>query len=129
MRAVAGQRERQINELLTAWNALKCFASSARQIKIEIFSGNATAVSYIINGGRTVSLSLNDLAVALLSWCEERRIDMVAIFLPWAQNSSADREPRAPPAAGDWQLCKAVFDQLASMWELNLNLFATRWNA
>ena len=78
------ERKLHINkkELLAAWNALKCFAVSQRRAMAEIFLDNSTAVSYINHGGGTISRGLNKLAIALLSWGEQRDLNITATFLP-----------------------------------------------
>lgn len=68
------------------------------------------------------------MAEAIAFWCEERSITIEAFFIPGKLNTVADAESRAKEDASDWQLCPVVFNRVASIWPINIDLFASGWN-
>lgn len=116
-------------EILAAFNVLKAFAHRSRDITIDLYMDNMSAVCYLNKGGGTASKRLTDLVYLFSSWCEERRLTIRAFFLPGKQNSVADEESRSLPDASDWQLCTSVFYELSLLWKMDLDLFSSSWNA
>ncbi len=123
--------KRHINELelVAAFNALKCFASAARETTVEINIDNTSAVAYINKKGGTRSSSLCSIALEISSWCEERAIVLNALFLPGQSNFVADAESRKPFSSGDWKLSTSAFGQIQQLWNVKVDLFASSWNA
>ena len=126
----AEERTRHINvlELKASWLALRSFAGSMTGVTIEICSDSFTAVSYINHKGGTISKHLNAIALQMVNWCQQREIRLTATFIPGAANCRADRESRATPRAGDWQLCKEVFEFINDKWSPDIDLFAAHSN-
>ena len=95
--------KRHINELelLAAFNGLKCFASAVSNSTVEINIDNTTAVSYINKIGAAKPNALCTVALEISSWCEERDIELHAVYLPGKFNSIADAESRRPLITGD----------------------------
>lgn len=80
--------KRHINELelLAAFNGLKCFASSAYRTTVEINVDNTTAVTFINKRVGSRSISLCSIALEISAWCEDREIDLHAVYLPGHSN-------------------------------------------
>jgi hypothetical protein len=51
-----------------------------------------------------------------------------AEFVPGVINTIADAESRAKIDAGDWRLDPKIFRNLNSIWEMEIDLFASFWN-
>ena len=124
-------RSRHINELelIAAFNCLRAFANHATDLCILLQLDNATAVAYVNKRGGSRSAALNKIAIELIRWCEEKRIEIQAVYLPGSQNFIADQESRRQTDSSDWKLSPAVFAKIASTWELSVDLFASAWNA
>lgn len=90
---------------------------------------NMTAVSYINKSGGTKSASLTNLALQLMNWCEERGIYVQSFHVPGVLNDIADTESRGGQNAGDWRLAPSNFQSIAETWNLEVDLFASHWNA
>jgi hypothetical protein len=116
-------------ELIAAFNAIKCFATSASFTSIEISIENTSAVSYINKQGGLKSGALCETALEIYSWCEARSIDLHAIYLPGSSNLVADADSRKPVAAGDWKLSTSAFQKIHQTWKTEVDLFASAWNA
>jgi hypothetical protein len=76
--------ERHINELelLAAYFSLQAFANSSKNISIQLFLDNSTAVAYINKCGGTHSKALSIPAAQIIHWCEARSIQILASHLP-----------------------------------------------
>ena len=122
--------KRHINELelLAAFNGLKCFASAVSNSTVEINIDNTTAVSYINKIGAAKPNALCTVALEISSWCEERDIELHAVYLPGKFNSIADAESRRPLTTGDWMLSTSAFEKIQRIWGMKVDLFASSWN-
>ena len=125
------ERSRHINELelLGALFALQTFTSTSRNISVEMFLDNSTAVAYINKSGGSRSKALSDIASKIVSWCEEREIRLTSSHLPGILNSVADKESRTVLDTSDWMLHQETFRQLSLIWKMKTDLFASAWNA
>ena len=123
-------RLKHINELelTAAFHCIRSFASCAAGMSILLQLDNASAVAYINKRGGSRSDKLNRVALEIINWCENRRLDVQAVYLPGCLNFIADRESRRETDSSDWRLSPAIFSSLASKWEMSLDLFASAWN-
>ena len=122
---------RHINELelLAAFHAVRSFAECLRDCAVHLILDNTTAVAYINKSGGTRSSSLCSLAVEIAGWCELRNISLEAVHLPGIFNVLADRESRRPVEWSDWMLTPEVFRIFETSWIIDVDLFASSWNA
>ncbi len=125
------ERSLHINELelIGAFNALRSFAHSSRNVFVRIFMDNNTAVCYLNKHGGTKSRNLTTIAKELADWCESREITVEAIYLPGKLNVIADRESRAANDSSDWRLSPGLFSKIQRLWHSEIDLFANKWNA
>lgn len=123
-------RQRHINdlELLAALHSLRSFIPHGSGLSVLLYMDNATAVSYVNKKGGSRSRSLNEVALAIINWCELRSISLRAVYLPGSLNFIADQESRMSPDSSDWRLSPVLFSKLASRWEMRVDLFASSWN-
>jgi hypothetical protein len=123
--------KRHINELelQAAFNALQAFTHSLKNIAVLLMMDNTTAVAYVNKAGGTRSKEMCKLATEMASWCESKGILLQAAYLPGSLNSIADMESRRSHDASDWQLAKTAFRAISEKWPINIDLFATSWNA
>ena len=124
-------KSRHINELelLGAFYALQVFTQHSSDISVQLYLDNSTAVSYINKCGGTRSKALCDLASCVINWCEFRNIQLSAFHLPGSLNVVADCESRSAMDASDWMLDKRLFQKIRSLWRVEIDLFASAWNA
>ena len=87
------------------------------------------AVSYINRDGGSKSRRVNGIVKDFCNWCEERSISIRAEHVPGVTNTIADAESRFQNDSSDWQLDGNLFQQIRSVWEVDLDLFASCWNA
>lgn len=128
---VQSEANKHINELelLAALKALECFTEHLYNASVELKVDNTSAVSYINKLGGSRSSSLCDMALRIADWCELRNIEIHAVFLPGIANFLADAESRKPLASGDWMLSKTEFEKIRATWPMEVDLFASAWNA
>ncbi|KZR98487.1 Uncharacterized protein APZ42_006074, partial [Daphnia magna] len=127
----AADKHRHINELelLTAYFSLQAFANSSDIISIHLFLDNSTAVSYINKCGGTRSRALSNIGAQIIQWCEARNISILASHLPGNCNIIADEKLRTALDSSDWMLLQDKFKQLSQIWPVQIDLFASAWNA
>ncbi len=89
---------------------------------------NVTSVAFINKCGGTNSISLNQIALDIFKWCEERQLTVHAFHVPGKDNCLADYYSRFRTDASDWRLDPTVFVRLREMWPTNVDLFASSWN-
>ena len=128
---ILADKSRHINELelLGAFYALQVFTQHSSDISVQLYLDNSTAVSYINKCGGTRSKALCDLASCVINWCEFRNIQLSAFHLPGSLNVVADCESRSAMDASDWMLDKRLFQKIRSLWRVEIDLFASAWNA
>lgn len=124
-------RNRHINELelLGAFYALQVFSEHSRDISIHIYLDNSTSVSYINKCGGTRSITLCNLVADITKWCEYRSIRLSAFHLPGSLNLIVDRESRTAMDKSDWKLNSRIFQRILTIWQMEVDLFASAWNA
>lgn len=124
-------RNKHINELklLAAFNAIRCFMVGSLAISVLIFLDNSTAVCYLNKGGGTKSRSLTSVAKSITAWCESRKISLEARHVPGLLNVVAHQECRAATDSSDWRLSVSLFDKINTLWPVDIDLFASHWNA
>ncbi len=107
-------KSRHINELelLGALNALQTFTRESKDITVQLFLDNSTAVAYVNKGGGTRSRSLSVIASLIVEWCKSHNISILGSHLPGVLNSIADRESRSTLDASDWMLLPDRFKAL-----------------
>lgn len=116
-------------ELIAAYFSLQAFANSSDfRIYIHLFLDNSTEVAYINKCGVTHSRALSDIAVQIIQWCEARNISILASHLPGNCNIIADEESRIV-LDSSVMLLQDKFKQLSDIWSVQINLFASAWNA
>ena len=116
-------------ELLAALKALQCFTATLTDTAVELKIDNTSAVSYINRLGGCKSENLCSIALQISNWCELRRISLSAVFVPGVMNILADAESRKPLSTGDWKLDPRAFRSVQSVWNSQVDMFASSWNA
>ena len=115
-------------ELLAAFNGLKSFANFSSNISIHLMLDNATSVAYINKCGGTHSIALNQIALDIVKWSEERQLAVQAFHVPGKDNCLADYYSRYRTDSSDWRLDPAMFARIQEIWPVNVDLFASSWN-
>ena len=128
---VAADQNRHSNELelLAALYGLQSFAHNSTNISMALYSDNLTTVCYINKGGGFKSKSLSTIARDIASWAEARKIVIRAFHVPGVENIVADEESRTRSDYSDWRLNPSYFRQIARLWQVEVDLFASSWNA
>ena len=116
-------------ELLGALFALQSFAKDSHGLSIKMHLDNSTAVSYINKVGGTKSAELTGIAKELTNFCEQRRLSITANHLAGVLNIEADKESRAISDSSDWMLDRSVFANVQKIWQTDIDLFSSFWNA
>ena len=124
------QSGKHINELelLAAFYALRAFANRASNVTIHVMLDNATSVAYINKCGGTHSAPLRNLALKIISWCEQRRVYLQAFHVPGKQNFIADYQSHFYTDSSDWKLNPLAFARIHKLWPVTIDLFASSWN-
>lgn len=114
-------------ELYASFLALQCFWEPGI-VSVKLKLDNQTAVSYLNKLGGTHSPSLNRLALEVWSWALQRKIWIIAEYLPGIKNTIADWESRNQTDRSSWKLHQKVFQQLMLHCPCKVDLFADRTN-
>ena len=94
---------------------------------IHLIMDNSTAIAYINHLGGTRSSTLCSIATDLRSWCQDRKLFLLASHVPGVQSTLADHLSRSLVDRHDWMLNKSVFKKQYTLWgPLVVDLFATR---
>ena len=101
-------------ELLACFLALKAFFRDHTNIRVQIKSDSATAVSYISHMGGIDAMSVNDLAKDIWLWCYDRQIWLAACHIPASSNVHADHESRHFSDNLEWKLNPAIFSAICN---------------
>lgn len=116
-------------ELKAVLLCLECFESHVEGKAVLVLSDNVTAVHYINKQGGTHSRQLNQQAVELLMWCQDRAISLLARHIMGSLNVLADQLSRHQVDPKEWTLATKVTNELFRLWGTPLvDLFANRWN-
>jgi hypothetical protein len=115
-------------KLLAALKVLECFTSSVKDCSVVIEVDNTTAASYInkLGGFKSKALYAQSLFVLLIG--AKRNLYLSAVFVPGILNTLADAESSRAPSSGDWMLSPRAFKSIQSIWEVQVDLFASEWN-
>lgn len=65
----------------------------------------------------------------LISWCEQRSIDVKAFHIEGKKNVVEDLFSRNHSDSSNWRLDPCIFSLIKDLWEISVDLFASRWNA
>ena len=125
-------RSNQINylEMVAAYLALKSFCKQLRNIHVRLRIDNMTAVAYLNNMGGVKSMSCNEMAKKIWSWCIQRNIWISAEHLPGVLNIIADFKSRNFSDGTEWQLNTEIFNNICKHFGTpHIDLFASRLNA
>lgn len=125
---VAGRHINEL-ELLGAFLSLQSYVSNSKGLAVLMYLDNTTAISYINEGGGTKSARLTGIAKDLVKFCDTQSITIEACHLPGISNVVADKESRAVTDAEDGLLNRQVCKSLFSIWECDVDLFSSSWNA
>ena len=116
-------------ELLAIFLGLKSFYKNDKNKHIGIKSDSSTAVAYINNMGGITSDKLDDLAICIWSWCQERNFYITAIHVPGVENVTADYKSRIFNDSNEWMLKKDIFTRICKQTVVpSVDLFASRLN-
>jgi hypothetical protein len=78
----------------SSFSRIKMFRRRRFWTVIRLFLDNSTTVYYVNKSGGSRSLELNQVAVSICNFCEQRQISIKAIHLPGKLNIIADLESR-----------------------------------
>ena len=96
---------------------------------IKVFTDNMTAVAYVKHQGGVKSPACNEVAQAILAWCEEREIFLSVAHIPGIDNDLADFKFRHFSDNVEWSLNDKLFKKVVKVFgEPEIDLFATRLN-
>lgn len=116
-------------ELKAVLLCLQQFEDHVRNKAVLVLSDNVTAVHYINKQGGTHSRQLNELAVTLLMWCQERAVSLLARHIVGSLNVLADNLSRGTVDPKEWTLAAKVTAEIFRQWGTpQVDLFANRWN-
>uniref|UniRef100_A0A7E4V160 Reverse transcriptase domain-containing protein n=1 Tax=Panagrellus redivivus TaxID=6233 RepID=A0A7E4V160_PANRE len=88
-------------EMLAVQFALKMYTAPMKAAAITIKTDNQNVPGILAKG--SMKNDLNDLALAITEWCESKRIQLTAIWIPRAANAEADAASREVDP-DDWSL-------------------------
>ena len=115
-------------ELKAILFCLQKLEKSVRKQVVLVLSDNVTAVHYINKQGGTHSRLLNNTAVELLMWCQERAISLSARHILGSLNVLADQLSRIQIDPKEWTLSAKVTAEIFRLWGTpQVDLFANRW--
>ena len=87
-------------------------------------------IRYVKNQGGMQSPTLNDMAMRILDWCLEHRIQLQARHIPGRLNARADLLSLQGPVQTEWMLNPSVFRGINAIWGTpELDLMATMDNS
>jgi hypothetical protein len=117
-----------VKELLAAKFVLQSYCKSVTNVHVQIQVDNTTTAAYINKqGGKKASC--NRVAREMWTWAIDRNIHLSTSYILCALNVSADTASRVLHDNMEWQLDRAVFRSLISIWQCpEIDLFASRLN-
>lgn len=90
---------------------------------------NTTAVAYLRNMGGMKSVSCNEVAKAIWTWCQQNDTWLTITHVPGVENTVADRKSRDFQSNTNWSIQDRYFQKIASHWgRPDVDLFASRLN-
>lgn len=118
-----------ILELKAAFIGLQCFAKNLYNTDILLRIDNTTAIAYINRYGGVQYSHLNDVAITIWQWCEQRKLFVFASYIKSKDNTEADQESRHFNMDDEWDLELQTFDKITKTFGIpDIDLFATRLN-
>ena len=117
-------------ELLASFFALKCFAENAYNCEVLLRIDNMTAIAYLNKAGGINFKHLSELARQIWQWGgENRKIWLVASYIPSRENIQADAASRIKNLDTEWELSQRAFEKIINMFgPVTIDLFASRIN-
>ena len=116
-------------ELLAGSFAIQSSTKNRLCVHVRLRMDNTSAVAYLNRLGRTRSLVLSNLTLALWEWALTRNIFLSAEHIAGNLNVSADWESRNFLDSSNWKLCPEIFPSLTHIrGPCMLDLFADRLN-
>ncbi|VEN46531.1 unnamed protein product [Callosobruchus maculatus] len=116
-------------ELLAAFFAIKCFASSVSDCDILCRIDNTTAIACINRMGSVRYPKLHALSRKIWQWCEKRNIFVYASYIKSKDNIEADTESRQLETETEWELSNEAFRRIILYFNSpQIDLFASRVN-
>lgn len=125
------EKKHHINylELLAANFALKCYAGKFYNCEILLRLDKTTAIAYINKTGGVKYPYLSELARKIWQWCIERKLWIVASYIPSKENIEADAASRNKNIDTEWELSPKIFKTILKKFgPFSIDLFATRLN-
>ena len=94
---------------------------------VRLMCDNAVTVAYIKNEGGTRSLTLMQMTIRLLKWCDSKAITLVPVHLPGVHNIQADSLSRVSQTlTTEWKMAMASLRPVFAKWgKPQIDLFAT----
>lgn len=128
------EREKQMHinclEIKAAFYGLKSFTKKNRNIRVLLRIDNTTAISCINKGGSIKFLELNRVTKLLWDWCESRKLQIFASYIPSGENIEADTESRSLSVESEYELNDLEFKKIVYKFGVpNIDLFATKLNS
>ena len=116
-------------EMLAIEYALRSFENQLCSKHVKIFSDNQCAVSYIRNMGGSKSMTCNNIAFNIWSWCIKRNILLTISHVAGVLNRDADLESRRFLDRTEWMLRCEYFQSIIQIQgQPDIDLFASRLN-
>lgn len=113
-------------ELLAAFFALQCFASSKQDCEILLRIDDTTVIAYINRMGGIQHPKLSSIARKIWQWCENRKLWITASYFASKENTEADRGSRIVNIDTEWELAAWAFDSIVRNFsEPDIDLFAS----
>lgn len=116
-------------ELLTVKLALAQLANNLQNCQILVRCDNSTALAYINKMGGTRCSQLHLLARDIWNWAQERKIFIIASYIPSEDNKRADALSRIVNPDTEWCLADYAFQEIVNtLGKPDVDLFANPWN-
>ena len=117
-------------ELMAAYFAIKAYCTNKGFKHIRIMTDNQTTVAYINHMGGAKSVSCNDIATSIWSFCVKQKCWISAAHVPGVNNSMAHKRSRTFCDSTEWQLLPQHFYTITKSLNFMpvVDLFASRVN-
>ena len=83
-----------VQELLAAKYALRCFLKDKRDLSIHMMIDNTTALSYLVKMGGTKNLTMTKISKSIWHFLLKRNLTLTAEWIPSQENKISDWESR-----------------------------------
>lgn len=125
------ERNAHINylELVAAYYALRCFATTKYDCEILLRIDNTTAIANINRMEGIQYPHLNSIARKIWQWCERRGLWITASDIASKENVEADQGSRTINIDTEWELAPWAFQTIVREFGVpEIDLFASRNN-